>query len=69
MIAFLFTLAWWAAVISSFYVAQAKNRNRAGWTIAALFVPLITLAIVALLPARRTGPRPEPSGWGTIKTY
>ena len=47
------TVAWWASVIGAYLIAQRKGRNRFGWVVAAAFVPLIAVGVVALLPARR----------------
>ena len=46
-------VAWWASVIGAYLIAQRKGRNRLGWVVAAAFVPLIAVGVVALLPARR----------------
>jgi hypothetical protein len=52
VIEFLGTIVWWACVIGAYYMAKHRGRNRFGWTLAAVFVPLIALAVVALLPRR-----------------
>jgi hypothetical protein len=68
-VGFLGTVLWWACVIGTYYVAKHKGRNRFGWTLAAVFVRLIALAIVAVLPRRvrltAEGYHPDYRGLGT----
>jgi len=52
MIAFLGTVAWWAGVIGTYFLASHKGRNRLGWTLAAVVLPLIALIVVAVLPRK-----------------
>jgi hypothetical protein len=60
-ISLLGTVVWWACVIGTYLVARDKGRNRFVWTLVAVFVPLITLIIVAVLPDRRSATLvPEP---------
>jgi hypothetical protein len=47
-------LVWWVCVIVTYAYAKDRGRNRFGWTVAAMFVPLIAVVLVIVLPSRRS---------------